>query len=117
MTSQSRRLAHGDFVQAWLSWRLWLTLGLSDISIRYKRTLLGPLWITLSMSATFVALGILFSAILKNDVHSYLPYLAAGMVDVVAKPISPLTFLTALNGALNAAAEAAETAEPQQARA
>ena len=44
-------------------------------------------------------------------------YLAAGMVDVVAKPISPLTFLTALNGALNAAAEAAETAEPQQARA
>ena len=80
MTSQSRRLAHGDFVQAWLSWRLWLTLGLSDISIRYKRTLLGPLWITLSMSATFVALGMLFSAILKNDVHSYLPYLAAGMV-------------------------------------
>ena len=72
--------ANQDFIRAILSWRLWLSLGVRDITIRYKRTLLGPLWITISMSATFVSMGMLFSAILKNDVHEYLPYLAAGMV-------------------------------------
>lgn len=80
MTSSSWHIAHQDYIRALTSWRLWCCLGLRDISIRYKRTILGPLWITLSMSATFVALGMLFSAILKNDIHTYLPYLATGMV-------------------------------------
>ena len=80
MMSPSARLAHGDFVLAWQSWRLWLGLGLRDISIRYKRTILGPVWLTLSTTATFTSMGMLFSAILKNDVHQFLPYLAAGMV-------------------------------------
>ena len=80
MIPSSWHIAHQDYVQALKSWRLWLSLGLRDISIRYKRTILGPLWITLSTSATFIALGMLFSAILKNDIHTYLPYLATGMV-------------------------------------
>jgi len=53
---------------------------MQDIRIRYKRTVLGPLWITVSMSVTFICIGSLFSAILKNDVRVFLPYLAAGMV-------------------------------------
>lgn len=72
--------AHEDFIQGFMAWRLWLTLGLQDIRIRYKRTLLGPWWITASQTVTFICMGMLFSAVLKNDVRTYLPYLAAGMV-------------------------------------
>jgi ABC-type polysaccharide/polyol phosphate export permease len=78
--STSGRLAHRDFFQGLAAWRLWLRLGVQAIRIRYRRTYLGPFWITLSMTATFVSMGMLFSAVLKNDVHIYLPYLAAGMV-------------------------------------
>ena len=76
----SLQLARSDYLRGLLAWRIWLRLGLGDIRIRYKRTVLGPLWITLSMTASFVAMGMLFSAVYKNDVHRYLPYLAAGMV-------------------------------------
>jgi ABC-type polysaccharide/polyol phosphate export permease len=74
------RAARKDFVQGVMAWRMWLSLGIQDVRIRYKRTYLGPLWITASMAGTFIAMGMLFSAVLKNDVRIYLPYLAAGMV-------------------------------------
>lgn len=80
MSRHSLELARNDYLRGFLAWRIWLRLGLGDIRIRYKRTILGPLWITLSMTATFVAMGMLFSAVYKTDVHRYLPYLAAGMV-------------------------------------
>ena len=72
-------LAHRDFLKGIWSWKIWLGLGVQDIRIRYKRTILGPWWITASQVATFTCMGMLFSAVLKNDVHTYLPYLAAGM--------------------------------------
>jgi ABC-type polysaccharide/polyol phosphate export permease len=76
----SLELAGRDYLRGLFAWRAWLRLGLGDIRIRYKRTVLGPLWITLSMTGTFIAMGMLFSAVYRNDVHHYLPYLAAGMV-------------------------------------
>lgn len=72
--------AHADFVRGLVVWRLWLGLATQDIRIRYKRTFLGPLWITASMTATFVTMGMLFSAVYKTDVRVFLPYLASGMV-------------------------------------
>jgi len=77
--SKKSRIAHDDFLAGLLAWRIWLGLGMQDIRIRYKRTALGPLWITASQVTTFVCMGMLFSAVLKNDIHIYLPYLAAGM--------------------------------------
>lgn len=78
--SHSVRMAHEDFVRGILSWRLWWGLGVQDIRIRYKRTLLGPWWITASQAVGFICMGMLFSAVFKNDVRIYLPYLAIGMV-------------------------------------
>lgn len=81
LPSDHRHLAsHRDFFCGLRAWRLWLGLGLHDVRIRYKRTILGPLWITVSMAASFICMGMLFSAVLKNDIRFYLPYLAVGMV-------------------------------------
>jgi lipopolysaccharide transport system permease protein len=77
---QQALAAASDVLHGFLAWRLWWGLGWQDIRIRYKRTYLGPLWITASMAATFVAMGLLFSTVLKSDVEHYLPYLAFGMV-------------------------------------
>ncbi|WP_130471103.1 ABC transporter permease [Candidatus Magnetaquicoccus inordinatus] len=72
--------ALSEFFQGLWRVQLWLHLGWRDIGIRYKRTILGPLWITLSTVGTFVALGMLYSALLKNDIHQSLPHLAVGLV-------------------------------------
>lgn len=69
-----------DLAAALAGWRVWWGLGLQDILIRYRRTLLGPLWISVSQAATFIFIGMLFSAVLKTDVRYYLPYLAVGLV-------------------------------------
>lgn len=69
-----------DLVGALRGWRIWVGLGWQDILIRYHRTVLGPWWITVSQSVTFIFLGMLFSAVLKTDIRIYLPYLALGMV-------------------------------------
>jgi len=62
------------------AWQLWLTLGWNDIGMRYRRSTLGPLWITLSTGILVVSLGILYSQIFQTDIRTYLPYLALGFI-------------------------------------
>jgi ABC-type polysaccharide/polyol phosphate export permease len=57
-----------------------LTLGWNDIRIRYRRSALGPFWITLSTTVFVVTLGIIFSQIFHTDIRIYLPYIAVGLI-------------------------------------
>lgn len=69
-----------DIADGWKRRALWATMGLHDIRRRYRRSVLGPFWITLSMGIMVAALGFLYGTIFKQDMHEYLPYLAAGFV-------------------------------------
>src|SRR5262245_11790404 len=62
------------------AWRFWTMLGWNDIKQRYRRTLIGPFWITISMSIMILALGVIYAAIFNATLSTYLLYLAAGMV-------------------------------------
>jgi ABC-2 type transport system permease protein/lipopolysaccharide transport system permease protein len=73
-------LAWRDLVASLRLWELWIYIGLQDIKLRYRRSVIGPFWITLSMSATIVGVGILFSSILRSDITSYLPYFTVGFI-------------------------------------
>jgi len=72
--------ARRDIIDGLKRWPVWAALAWQDIRVRYYRTLLGPLWITVSMAVTVIALGFLFSRIFNTSFHEYLPFLAAGMV-------------------------------------
>jgi ABC-type polysaccharide/polyol phosphate export permease len=61
-------------------WRLWISLGWLDVKQRYRRAVLGPFWITISMSVLVLTLGTIYAGIFKQDVHSFLPYLAGGFI-------------------------------------
>ena len=61
-------------------WRLALTLGWFDIRLRYRGSVLGPFWLTLSTGVMVVALGVLYSSLFKMQLHEYLPYLALSLV-------------------------------------
>ena len=75
-----QRSAVQDFAEALRYRRLVWTLGSLDIRLRYRGSALGPLWLTLSTAIMVAALGLIYSRLLHEDLHSYLPYLALSMV-------------------------------------
>jgi len=79
--------------------RLWTRIGWTEIRRRYKRTVLGPFWATLSMAIFIGALGFLWAHLWQVPVRDYLPFLTAGFLTwVLATAIiqeSCLVFVTA----------------------
>ena len=72
--------AFGDLAAGWQQRGLWGHLGLQDVKQGYRRSVLGPLWITISMAVTAFALGILYSALFAQDLRTFLPYVATGLI-------------------------------------
>jgi ABC-2 type transport system permease protein len=68
----------------WLGWRdyreLWLAVGWYDIRKRYRRSLLGPFWITISLGAFIAALTFLYVPLIGGDVNGYLSFVAFGFI-------------------------------------
>lgn len=59
---------------------LWSHLGWQDIKQRYRRSVLGPLWITLSMGITALGLGLLYSQLFDSPISTFLPYITTGFI-------------------------------------
>jgi len=69
-----------DLAQAAKLWRVWIMLGLMDILKRYRRSKIGPFWITISMAALVAGLGVVYSGIFAMSMREYLPYVAINFV-------------------------------------
>jgi lipopolysaccharide transport system permease protein len=61
-------------------WRLAWALARGDITHRYRGSVLGPFWLTLSTAVMLTALGVLYAKLFKMDVTSYLPWLAVSLI-------------------------------------
>lgn len=61
-------------------WRIWFILAWNDIKLRYRRSSIGPFWITISMAVRIYFMGFLFAHLFKVDINQYFPYLAAGII-------------------------------------
>ncbi len=59
---------------------LWSTLAWYDIVLRYRRSLLGPWWITLSMGALLLGMGPLYAALFDVPLARFYPHLALGII-------------------------------------
>nr|WP_294507188.1 ABC transporter permease [uncultured Rhodopila sp.] len=81
MSASSRhRLAIDDLVRGARLWRLAFALGWLDIRLRYRGSMLGPFWLTISTGVMVAALGVLYSTLFKMDISDYLPFLALSQV-------------------------------------
>ncbi len=79
-TGHRLRQALADVVDGAVLWRLGLTLGWLDIKLRYRGSMLGPFWLTISTGVWIGAMGALYSLLFHMDLHGYLPFLALSLV-------------------------------------
>lgn len=73
-------LALDDILSGLLRWPLWTRLGWNDILKRYRRSVLGPFWLTASTGIMIVALGLLYANLFKTPVDDFLPFLCTGIL-------------------------------------
>lgn len=73
-------LAWGDIMDGLRKSPIWMMLAYQDIKLRYRRSILGPLWLTLSMAITIYTMGYIYSHIFHTDMADYFPYLTGGML-------------------------------------
>jgi lipopolysaccharide transport system permease protein len=65
------RAAFGDVAETLQLWRLVWKLSFLDIRLRYRGSMLGPFWLTLSTGVMIGALGFLYAGLFHTDIHTY----------------------------------------------
>jgi len=91
--SRSRQLLQPGGVEsaacgtAWDDWftgtrhfEIWLSLAWYDVLLRYRRSLLGPLWLTLSMGALIMGMGPLYATLFNTQLSTFFPHLTLGII-------------------------------------
>lgn len=77
---KSAEMAIADLLKGLAAWRLWGRMGWNDILQRYRRSLLGPFWLTASMAIMVVALGFLYAELFNTPIRDFLPFLCTGLL-------------------------------------
>ncbi len=60
--------------------QLALMLGWQDVRQSYRRSPIGPFWVTITTSVLITTMGFVFGLLFKIPYKSYLPYLALGIL-------------------------------------
>lgn len=65
-----------SFQRLGLAW----SLATHDVGSRYRGSILGPFWITLSMGLMVLGIGVLYASLFNLPLDTFLPYVALGIV-------------------------------------
>lgn len=66
----------GSLKRLGLAW----SLARHDVISRYRGSILGPFWITLSMGLMVLGIGLLYASLFKQPIDDFLPFVALGLV-------------------------------------
>ena len=69
-----------DILEAMKGGSLPLFLALSDIRQRYRRSTLGPFWISISMGVMIGCIGLIFGGLFRSPMQDFLPFLSCGLI-------------------------------------
>lgn len=74
------RLAVEDLREAAVLWRLVWALSLLDIKLRYRGSLLGPFWLTLSSAVMIGTMGFVYSYLFHTNMTTYFTFLTFSLI-------------------------------------
>lgn len=61
------------------SW-IWTRLAYQDIKLRYRGSVLGPFWVTLTNLILIVSMGSIYAELFHTDPMTYVPYIMMGIL-------------------------------------
>src|SRR5205809_263160 len=73
-------LAFRDLLEGTRNWRIWYVLGAAELKQRYRRSALGPLWVTLTVGIQAMVMGFLLSFLFQTDINRQLPFICISLV-------------------------------------
>ena len=79
-SARGLKAALADVADTMRSHRIWVMLANQDVRQRYRRSVLGPFWITLSAVVSIVALALVYTQIFKVPPAEYLVFLTTGFI-------------------------------------
>lgn len=74
------RIAARDLISGFLSYHIWHTLAWSELRQRYRRSTIGPFWLTLSMAVTVTVMSFVVGLLFQLRVEKVLPYIATNLI-------------------------------------
>jgi len=72
--------AWADLVEGMSKSWMWSAMAMQDIKMRYRGSLLGPFWLTISMVIMIAAMGVIYARMFNMEISRYLPFLTVGLV-------------------------------------
>jgi ABC-2 type transport system permease protein len=73
-------LAWHDLAEGFAKVWMWWALALQDIRLRYRGSVLGPFWLTISTLVMVIAMGVIYSQLFRMEIRTYLPFLTLGLI-------------------------------------
>lgn len=80
MSKFNNKTALADIGAAIKRYDLVGVLGWADVRQRYRRSSLGPFWITVSMGVMIATIGVVFGQIFKSPLQDFFPFLTIGTI-------------------------------------
>jgi lipopolysaccharide transport system permease protein len=75
-----RGYALNDIISGLKQWHICQYMAIADIKRRYRRTIIGPFWTTLSLAIFIGSMSLLFSQLWKTDIATFLPFFSSGFI-------------------------------------
>ena len=72
--------ARWDLVEGLRLRKMWFRQSWNEVRRRYKRTMLGPMWVTVSLVIFAVVLSFVWAGLWKMQVTEFLPFLLSGLL-------------------------------------
>lgn len=69
-----------DVFESVSNFQLAALLGWKDVAQRYRRSTVGPFWLTINMAVLIAALGIVFGTIFHSPMGEFLPFICVGLI-------------------------------------
>lgn len=73
-------LAMRDLADGFFHYEVWTSFAVHDIRQRFRRSILGPFWLTLTMGVLVGALSLVFGTVFAQDLATIIPHIAAGII-------------------------------------